>query len=43
MGNRWENLNNWKQIIKDNDTKFIKPSGDEIIKNKNKIENGCYW
>ena len=46
MGHRWENRDDWKQIIKDNNepnNKFIRPSGDEIISNKNAIENGCYW
>ena len=43
MGKRWENRDDWKKIIKDNDTKFIRPTGDEIIKNKHMIEGGCYW
>ena len=43
MGRRWENRDDWKKIIRDNDTKFIRPSGDEIIKNKHVIEGGCYW
>lgn len=43
MGRRWENRDDWKKIIRDNDTKFIRPSGDEIIKNKDVIEGGCYW
>jgi hypothetical protein len=43
MGRRWENRDDWKKIIRDNDTKFIRPSGDEIIKNKDLIEGGCYW
>ena len=46
MGQRWENRDDWKQIMKDNqepNNKFIRPSGDEIINNKNAIENGCYW
>ena len=43
MGKRWENNEMWNKIIKENDTKFIKPSGDEIIKNNNNIEGGCYW
>ena len=43
MGGRWENNQMWKQIIQKNDTKFIKPSGDEIINNYRNIEGGCYW
>ena len=43
MGKRWEVRDDWKQIIKENGCKFIKPSGDEIIKNCNKVEGGCYW
>ena len=46
MGHRWENRDDWKQIMKDNNepnNQFIRPSGDEIISNKNAIENGCYW
>ena len=43
MGKRWENNDMWKKIIKENESKFIKPFGDEIIKNNNNIENGCYW
>ena len=46
MGHRWENRDDWKKIMQDNDepnNQFIRPSGDEIINNKNAIENGCYW
>ena len=46
MGQRWENRDDWKKIMKDNDNpnnQFIRPIGDEIINNKNAIENGCYW
>lgn len=43
MGKRWENNPIWKKIIEENNTKFIKPSGDEIMQNNNKIEGGCYW
>jgi len=43
MGNRWENIPMWKEIIKKNDTKFIKPSGTEICANKERVENACYW
>jgi len=46
MGHRWENRDDWQKIMQDNDSpnnQFIRPSGDEIINNKNAIENGCYW
>lgn len=43
MGKRWENNNMWQDIIKTNDTKFIKPSEDEICDNLTTIEGGCYW
>lgn len=43
MGKRWENNPMWKQIILENDCKFIKPSNDEKCNNLNHIEGGCYW
>jgi hypothetical protein len=43
MGRRWENNEMWKQIIKENDTQFIKPSNEEICENSKNIEGGCYW
>lgn len=43
MGKRWENNDMWKTIINENDTKFIRPSGDEIIQNKDRVEGGCFW
>jgi hypothetical protein len=43
MGKRWENNAMWKKIIQENDAKFIRPSGDEVIKDKDRIEGGCYW
>ena len=43
MGKRWENNAMWKKIIRANNTKFIRPSGDEVIKDKDRIEGGCYW
>ena len=42
MGRRWENIEMWKKIIKDNNTKFIKPSGDEVLDCLKTIEGGCY-
>ena len=41
-GKRWNSHPIIGKIIKDNG-KFISPSGEEIIKNKEKIEGGCYW
>lgn len=43
IGKRWENNEMWKQIIKENDCKFIKPSLEERCVNANTIEDGCYW
>lgn len=43
MGKRWENNKMWQEIINTNDTKFIKPSGDELCNNLTTIEGGCYW
>lgn len=43
MGQRWEINPMWKKIISENESKFIKPSGDEIINNNNMVENACYW
>ena len=41
-GRRWETHPIIKKLIDENGT-FISPSGDEVMKNKDKIENGCYW
>ena len=43
MGKRWENNEMFKKIIRENSCKFIRPSGDEIIQNANRIEGSCYW
>lgn len=43
MGKRWENNELWKKIIKENNTKFIKPSKNELCDNLKTIEEGCYW
>jgi hypothetical protein len=43
MGKRWEDLDLWKKIIKENNTKFIRPSDNEKINQYQSIENGCYW
>ena len=41
-GKRWENHPVIGKIIKDNG-QFISPSGDEILNNNNRVEEGCYW
>ena len=43
MGARWENSDYWKKIIKENNTKFIRPSKEEQMKNQTAVEGGCYW
>ena len=43
MGNRWENTEYWKNIIQEHNPIFIRPSGDEILKNCDKVEKACYW
>jgi hypothetical protein len=44
MGKRWDTHDLVQRIIRENDEcKFIRPSGDEIIKNFSNIETGCYW
>ena len=43
MGKRWENIEMWKKIISENNSKFIKPSKEECCLNLNTIEDGCYW
>ena len=43
MGGRWEKNKMWEKIIRENDSKFIRPSGEEIIKGNEHIENSCYW
>lgn len=43
MGNRWEEREYWKDIMKKHNPSFIRPSGDEILKNCTKVENACYW
>ena len=43
MGNRLEEREYWKDIMKKHNPSFIRPSGDEILENCTKVENGCYW
>ena len=41
-GKRWKNHPIIGKIINENGN-FINPSGDEILKNKDSVEGGCYW
>jgi hypothetical protein len=43
MGKRWENTEMWETIIREQECKFIKPSGDEILIKKHLVNDGCYW
>ena len=43
MGKRWESYPFWHKIIRENNTKFIRPSNNEILKNNHLVEEGCYW
>ena len=43
MGCRWEKNKMWEKIIRENNCKFIRPSGEEIIKGNEQIEDSCYW
>ena len=43
MGKRWESREEWQKIITENNSKFIRPSNEEIMKNNTNIEGGCYW
>ena len=47
MGNRWVNNSTWKNIIKENDPKFIRPQGDEVSEYLlNHVDGGIagsYW
>ena len=42
-GQRWLNHPTILQIIKENGTKFIRPSGSEVVGNNGLVERGCYW
>ena len=42
-GKRWYKPHLIPRIEKENGCKFIRPSGDELTKNRNKVEGGCYW
>jgi len=43
IGKRWLSNQTILKIINENQTKFIRPSDDEIVKNKNLVEGGSYW
>lgn len=43
MGARWDNTEYWSKIKNEHNPAFIRPSGDEITLNKDRVENGCYW
>jgi hypothetical protein len=43
MGHRWINREDWKKIIKENNTKFVFPSENEKLDNTNTIESSAYW
>ena len=45
MGKRWETNEHVHVIFKKNNTisRMIRPSKNETLKNKKRIENGCYW
>lgn len=43
IGQRWLTHPIISKIIMEQPEQFIRPSGDEIVKNKNCVENGCYW
>ena len=43
MGRRWENLEFWRRIIKENKTRFVRPNEDEALPNSTRVEMSCYW
>jgi len=43
IGKRWLSNQTILKIIKENNTQFIRPSDDEIVKNVGIVEGGCYW
>jgi len=43
MGHRWINRDDWKKIIKENNSNFVFPSENEKLDNKNTVENSAYW
>ena len=43
IGHRWINRDDWKKIIKENNSNFVFPSENEKLDNKNTVENSAYW
>ena len=43
MGKRWEKSDFWIKHIEKYGTQFVKPSKNETVKDKEKVEDGCYW
>ena len=43
IGNRWLSHPTILKIIDENKTQFIRPTDDEIVKNKILVEGGSYW
>lgn len=43
IGQRWLNNQIIGKIIMQQPSQFIRPSGNEIVRNKHIVENGCYW
>lgn len=43
VGQRWLTHPIISKIIMRNTSQFIRPSGNEIVKNQHTVENGCYW
>ena len=43
FGKRWENSDFWKSHFKKYNTKMVRPSGKEVVDDKEKAEGGSYW
>ena len=43
IGKRWEEDDIWKKIFDKEETNFIRPEESEQIKNKELVEEGCFW
>jgi hypothetical protein len=43
MGKRWEKSDFWVKHIEKYGNQFVRPGEDEIVKDKEKVEDGCYW
>lgn len=42
-GKRWYKPHLIPRVEKENGCKFIRPSGNELTINRNRVEGGCYW